>query len=89
MRGIHFTTTYMFTSDMDRRDIKDYLLAFSVLAVVLIVFVVILISVPYLFYLFFKIFFLTLQFGILFIIVFWLVIVLIAWTVKIISISRY
>ncbi|WP_457622040.1 hypothetical protein [Persephonella sp.] len=88
MNGIRFTTIYTFTSSMEKRDLKDYILAFSVLAVVAVVFIVILISIPYLFYLIFKIFFLTIQFGIVFIIVFWLVIVLLAWTIKIISISK-
>ncbi len=76
-------------SSLSKRSFKEYLLAFSVLIVVAVVFFVVLVSIPYLFFLFLKIFFLTLQFGIVFVVVFWITVVATAWIIKLVSISRY
>ena len=64
----------------------QYMLAFFVLLLVGIAFVVVLIAIPYLFYLLIVIFFKTFQFGLVFVIVFWLVVLLILWTGKLLQI---
>ncbi|NPA12683.1 MAG: hypothetical protein GXO45_01710 [Aquificae bacterium] len=64
----------------------QYLLAFLVLVILGIVFLVILISVPYLLFQLLVIVFNTLKFGITFIVIFWLIVVLILWAVKLIEI---
>ncbi|MDQ7055953.1 MAG: hypothetical protein Q9M89_05565 [Persephonella sp.] len=64
----------------------QYMLAFFVLLLVGMAFVVVLIAVPYLFYLLVVIFFKTFQFGILFVLVFWIVVLIILWTTKLLQI---
>ncbi len=65
---------------------SQYILAFFVLLLVGIAFVATLIAIPYLFYLLIVIFFKTFQFGVIFVIVFWLVVLLILWTGKLLQI---
>jgi len=64
----------------------QYILAFLVLVLVGVVFGVILIALPYLFYLLAVIFIKTLQFSIVFILVFWLIVVIVLWIIKILEI---
>ncbi|NPA17445.1 hypothetical protein [Persephonella sp.] len=66
----------------------QYFLAFLVLALVGVVFAVILIALPYLFYLLAVIFIKTLQFSIVFILVFWLVVVILLWIIKLLEVYR-
>ncbi|HHG74905.1 hypothetical protein [Persephonella sp.] len=58
-------------------------LAFIVLFLLAVSFVVVLIAVPYLFYLLLVIFFKTVQFGVVFILLFWFLIVIFLWVLKI------
>lgn len=67
-------------------NLKSYLLALFVLFLFGISVVVMLISVPYLVFLLFKLFFVSLEFGAVFVAVFWISAVLLLWTVKILSI---
>ncbi|MBK3331678.1 hypothetical protein GWK41_01195 [Persephonella atlantica] len=65
---------------------SQYILVFFVLLLVGIAFVATLIAIPYLFYLLVVVFFKTFQFGIVFVIVFWLVVLIVLWTAKILQI---
>lgn len=58
---------------------KRNLIAFFVLFITAIVFFMVLIAVPYIVFLFFKLFFATLKFSFIFIIVFWIVFVILMW----------
>ncbi|SNZ02517.1 hypothetical protein SAMN06265182_0140 [Persephonella hydrogeniphila] len=64
----------------------QYVLGFLVLILVAVSFLVVLIAVPYLFYLLLMIFFKTLQFGVIFVVLFWLIIVIFLWIGKLIEI---
>ena len=70
---------------MKNRTPFQILLAFIVLFLLAFSFIVVLIAVPYLFYLLLVIFFKTVQFGIIFIILFWFLIVIFLWIIKILQ----
>jgi len=70
-----------------KRTPLQYILGIFVLLVVAVSFLVILIAVPYLFYLFLMIFFKTLEFGIIFVALFWLTVVIMLWLGKLIELT--
>jgi len=65
---------------------KQYALAFLTVFILGIVFLVVLISVPYLFFLLLKMFLISLKFGVVFIIAFWIIFIALSWLYKI---SKY
>ncbi|NPA53814.1 MAG: hypothetical protein GXO21_04025 [Aquificae bacterium] len=69
----------------EKRTLKQYLLAFFVLFLVFISFVSVLIVVPYLFVQGWNLIFSSLEYNIGFIIVFWLVFIFLAWTIKLLG----
>ncbi len=72
----------------EKLGLKSYLLAFLVLALTIVVFIVAIIAIPYLFYLILKIFFISLKFGVIFVFVFWLIVVIFLWIAKLLEILQ-
>lgn len=70
---------------MENRSPVQILLALVVLFFLAVSFLVILIAVPYLFYILLVIFFKTIQFGVIFILLFWFLVVVFLWIIKILQ----
>jgi hypothetical protein len=61
---------------------RQRLIAFFVLFITAAIFLMILITVPYVFFLILKLFFETLKFTLIFIVIFWLIFIIFSWIYK-------